>query len=194
MEEHPVYSKVRRAETDPKIHPSRFQVGPYRYGRWEATLPVGTKYEECLRPEFWSQVADMLKPPKNVPGKAWEGSVIEVRTEDHKFYAEFYVRAVKEQALHVAPLGPPVILYNDEKDNNLAKVLKALDEDLKKQTELAISEAEVPKQVSNSDRLLTKWNVGSRCFDVIRQSDQEVVGKGFKIKEDALEWIAENKA
>jgi hypothetical protein len=167
IETHSV-SEKRRQLKEPKIHPTKFMPGPYRSARFEALLPVGAKYEDCLKPEFWSQVAHVLEPPKGTTDRAWEGSIIEVRTEDHKFYAELYVRGVKKQELVVAPLRDPVYFWEEKKPQT--------------------SDSQQP------DRWLTKWNVGTRSFDIIRQSDKEVVSTGFKVKEDAVAWIKENEA
>ena len=37
----------------------------------------------------------------------------------------------------------------------------------------------------------TRWNIGDRGWDIIRKSDNEIVGpaKKFPIKEDAVDWI-----
>jgi hypothetical protein len=36
-----------------------------------------------------------------------------------------------------------------------------------------------------------RWNVGKRAFDVIRNSDREIVASGLKTKEAAVGWITE---
>ena len=45
------------------------------------------------------------QPMTGEPDRA--GAIIELRTEDHAFYARVYVRAVQERGLIVAPLGEP---------------------------------------------------------------------------------------
>lgn len=47
-----------------------------------------------------------------------------------------------------------------------------------------------PKEMAD-EKFDTRWNVGKRGWDIIRQSDKEIVGDGseFKTKEMANEWI-----
>jgi hypothetical protein len=42
---------------------------------------------------------------------------------------------------------------------------------------------------ADTDKLDVKWNVGKRCFSVVRKSDNSVVREGFQIKEDAIAWM-----
>jgi hypothetical protein len=42
---------------------------------------------------------------------------------------------------------------------------------------------------AEADKLDVKWNVGKRCFAVIRRSDNTVIRDGFQIKEDAIAWM-----
>lgn len=48
-----------------------------------------------------------------------------------------------------------------------------------------------PKENTANDKYATRWNVGARGFDVLRESDGEIVGqaKDFPVKEDALDYI-----
>jgi hypothetical protein len=50
------------------------------------TLPVGTPFEDCLRPEFWANVADRLRVCDKVDVFDAKGT----------FYAELLVRAVAQ--------------------------------------------------------------------------------------------------
>jgi hypothetical protein len=91
-----------------KIHPKHMIQTEYAYARISVTLPVGWTFEDTLIPEFWSQVAHIFhaQPVTNEPDKA--GATLEIRTEDHAFYAELYVRAVHERGLTVAVIREPV--------------------------------------------------------------------------------------
>ena len=146
---------------EPKCKPSAFNVAPYKYGRFEVELPAGESFDTILKPDYWSQVAHMLQPPRGTRDKTWEGSIIEVRTEDHQFFAELYVRAVKEKDLKVAVLKEPVYFFEHTKSKK-------------------------------TDRHKTRFNVGAKAWDVVR-NDAEVVAKGFKLKEDAEDWIRETE-
>lgn len=43
--------------------------------------------------------------------------------------------------------------------------------------------------VAENSPLLTKWNVGKRCHEVIRASSKDVVASNFQTKPDAVAWI-----
>ena len=164
MSEAQLQVAASRREQPPKIAQRDFQVVEYAYARFAATLPVGVTLETAMQPEFWSHVCHMLQktPVTNEPDRA--GAIIEVRTADHAFYAELYVRAVQARGLHVELLrevktfGPALV-----KSNGAAKKFEI------------------------------KWNVGKRGYDVIRTSDRELVADGGKLKtkELALAWVDE---
>jgi len=80
----------------------------FAFARMAVVLPVGWTFEETLLPEFWSNVAHMFhpQPVTNTPDLA--GAIFELRTQDHAFYAELYVRAVGEKELIVSVLRDPV--------------------------------------------------------------------------------------
>jgi hypothetical protein len=86
---------------------SAFQSGEFAYARMSATLPAGWDIEDALRPEFWVHVVDQFKknPFTNDPDRV--GAIIELRSEDHAFFAEVYVRAVQERGMVVALIGEP---------------------------------------------------------------------------------------
>lgn len=95
-----------------KCPPSAFQEAEFAYARMSFVLPAGHTYEDILRPEYWSAVSHRLqKRYENERDR--RGAVIEVRSEDHAFYAELYVRAVLDAGLIVAPIRPPVSLMPD---------------------------------------------------------------------------------
>ena len=72
------------------------------------TLPVGWTLEDAFKPECWVQVCHLLQreAATNTPDRA--GAIIRLRTYDHAFYAELYVRAVQERGLLVGVLREPV--------------------------------------------------------------------------------------
>ena len=117
-----------------------------------------------MQPEFWSHVCHMLQkqPVTNEPDRA--GAIIELRTADHAFYAELYVRAVQDHGLVVELLG-----------------------DIKTFGPKAVSGN------GKASKFEIKWNVGKRGYDVIRVSDREIIGDGHKLKtkEMALAWVEE---
>lgn len=81
------------------------------YNRFSVTLPVGWTLDDALVPEAWAQIAGVLDRDKASNRPAQTGSIIEVHTQDHAFYAELYIRAVRAMALDVEviahkPLGP----------------------------------------------------------------------------------------
>lgn len=94
---------------------STFQLAEHAYGRRSCTLPVGWSIEEALKPEFWSEVAHLLEGNKLNGIPPQEGTIIEVRTQDHAFYAELYVRAVRKMALDVDVIQFKQIGPKDEK-------------------------------------------------------------------------------
>lgn len=138
----------------------QIQDGEYAYSRVSVTLPVGVAFEELLKPEAWVQVSHRFAGNPLVGQRDRVGAVIEVRSQDHSFYAELYLRAVRGNLMDVAVLLPPVKF--GPKD---AKV----------------------------DGYEVRWNVGARGYDVIRQSDRQVVqgDTKFPTKELAYKWIEE---
>lgn len=87
-----------------------FAISEYAYARFSAQLPAGVPFEDTLRPEFWVHVAHKLQK-QPVTGEADKaGAIIEIRTVDHAFFAELYVRAVQDRGLVVSVLREPVYL------------------------------------------------------------------------------------
>lgn len=87
---------------------SAFIGAEFAFGRFSAVLPVGDTIADAVKPEYWRDVAVKLSknPFTGDPDKA--GSIIEIRTVDHAFYAELYVRAVQERGLIVHLIREPV--------------------------------------------------------------------------------------
>ena len=140
----------------PKLLEKQFQIDvTFVYPRCSVTLPVGTRFEEVLRPEFWSHVAYRFKADRLTGGQDRTGAVIEIRTEDHAFYGEVYVRAVRDKDIIVGVLREPVYLGMREVQSGAFEV---------------------------------RWNVGRRAFDVVRNSDREVVFSA-KTKDETADWI-----
>ena len=100
--------KAPAKELPPVLKLSDFQYSEFSAARFNVWLPVGCKFEETLRPEFWAQCASKLQKQTvtSEPDKA--GALIEIRTRDHNFYAELYVVAVRQHGLEVKVLREPV--------------------------------------------------------------------------------------
>lgn len=101
-----------------------FKTADYSYSRWSVTLPEGWKYEDTLKPEFWSNVAHLLDKKPQTGQQERRGDIIEIRTVDHEFYAELYVQAVRKQALIVVPLVGPIKLTKDSKATATDKYIR----------------------------------------------------------------------
>lgn len=155
-----------------RVHDSEMgkQDEGYHYARVALTLPVGVAFDDLLRPEAWAQVAYRFHKNPNTNEPDRRGTIITVRTVDHAFYAELYVRGVGERDLTVECIGPAVNL----------------------QTGQPAPKFFGPQGMVEAGRYDVRWNVGKRGFDVIRRSDREVVagGEKFQTREAALQWIA----
>jgi len=80
----------------------------YAYAQFSVTVPVEFELDDMLKPEAWGNVAFMLTQDPLNGRRDLTGAIIELRREDHAFYARLYVRAVRMQALDVALIGEPV--------------------------------------------------------------------------------------
>jgi hypothetical protein len=134
-----------------------FKLVEYASRRWSAALQEGQTLDDTLTPEFWSNVA------RGDNRSILAGDVIEVRSFDHSFFAELYVRKVDPGTCLVA-------------------LLRAVD---------FVDRAAETKTAKHPGALTPRWNVGKKTWDVIR-SDGELVSGGHKLKEDAQAWIAEH--
>lgn len=65
----------------PPILARRVEVAEHQRNLWHATTDFGTALEDTLEPGFWSGVAAKFQP----------GDRIEVRSEDHAYFAEIYI-------------------------------------------------------------------------------------------------------
>ena len=98
-----------QAQPQPRVlSVGRFALLESAYATFSVTLPAGWTIEDALKPEFWALNCHKLSSNQftNTPDLA--GAKIEVRTEDHAFYAELYVRVVQERGLDVSILREPV--------------------------------------------------------------------------------------
>jgi len=77
----------------------RWQLGEFLNARHAVCLPAATPFDNVLRPEFWANIV-RLKPD----------DIIEVRTEDRKFYAELIVLARGRNWATVAVIREPIEL------------------------------------------------------------------------------------
>lgn len=106
-------------KTPPSLHASKFHIDGHQYIRFSATLPVGVTIEDALQPEYWVHICHILQKEPVAGDRDKAGSIIEVRTEDHAFYAELYVRAVQERGLivelvrDVVSFGPKEVLKEE---------------------------------------------------------------------------------
>lgn len=151
--------KLQARERDTKILQKDFLQASFAYNRWSVTLPFGISFKETLVPEFWANVAHLLAPNKTTGQPARVGDVIEVRTIDGSMYGELYVRAVRTESLIVSVIKEPVY-FNVDKMNPTAP-----------------------------NSMKVRFNVGKRKYEVTRKSDGVVVGDGFDLKENAVDFI-----
>jgi len=77
------------------IRPSNFMPSEFAYGRYSAKLPLGHTVEDALKPEYWVHMAGELSADPLSGRMDMSGSIIELRSENHDFYAVLYVRAVQ---------------------------------------------------------------------------------------------------
>jgi hypothetical protein len=143
----------------------------YHYARVALTLPVGVAFDDLLKPEAWAQVAHRFHKNPNTNEPDRRGTIITVRTVDHAFYAEMYVRAVGERDLEVECIGPAV----DSKTGQPRPQFFG------------------PPAAMEGGRYEVRWNVGKRGFDVIRRKDREIIAgaEKFQTREKAMQWVAE---
>lgn len=108
-------AQTRREEELKRVKPTSLQMSEHAFARYSVVLPVGWTLEEVLTPEVWAHVAHKFEKTKltNEPDRS--GAIIEIRTEDHAFYAELYVRAVRKMALDVDVIQFKAIGPKDEK-------------------------------------------------------------------------------
>lgn len=135
-----------------------FKLIEFAHRRWSADLQEGQTLEDTLQPEFWADVA------RGDNRGMIAGDIVEVRSFDHSFFAELYVRKAEQASATVA-------------------LIRAAD--------FVDRKAEAKADKAN-DVLLPRWNVGSKRWDVIRSSDKQIISSAHALKEDAQAWIADH--
>ena len=86
---------------------SRFKEEEYAFSTMSYVMKEHEKFEDCLKPAYWAQVAHIMQPDPMNHRAGREGAIITIRREDHAFYAELYVRAARDQALTVDVVNGP---------------------------------------------------------------------------------------
>ena len=79
---------------DVKLQYGGMNTADHYQTRWGALLKAGHGMEDVTRPAYWSILAPRLT----------KGDIIDVRTEDGRFYAEIYVTGVKTTGITVQVL------------------------------------------------------------------------------------------
>lgn len=82
----------------------------YAYAEVDVRLPVGHTLEDALRPEYWVHHASKLKARAFTAEPDRAGAKIRLRTDDHAWYCECYVRAVDDGGLRLQVILGPVRL------------------------------------------------------------------------------------
>jgi hypothetical protein len=158
----------------PTLKISELEEAEYAFAHMSARVPAGVDFAEVIKPGFWMNVVSTFKKNQmaNSPDKA--GATIAVRTEDHAYYALLYVRAVLEGGLIVQCIGP-----------SYDKSGKPCPIDLQTGAPWGGEKPQV------SEYFEMKWNKGKNGFDIVRKSDNQVIGDGaaFKTRESAMEFI-----
>lgn len=49
-----------------------------------------------------------------------------------------------------------------------------------------------PVEAADDKKLVAKWNIGSKSYEVVRATDKAVIKSGFGVKEQAVAWIDEH--
>lgn len=167
--------KIHRQDKPWTIKPSEFKPSEYAYADFSATIPSDCPFEEVLKSGFWSNVLHLVRSntTTNEPDKT--GATIQIRTQDHSYYALLYIRATMANGVIVKCIGPTINFETGE----LCPV------DL--QTGLPWE----GRPEVRTDAFDIRWNVGKKGFDVVRRADQQVVadGKNLPVREMAEEWI-----
>lgn len=104
-------SKVEAPHVLPNVN-NRFSIteSGYTYAEIDVTQPIGHSVEDALRPEYWVHHAGKLKARAFTGEADRAGAIIRLRTDDHAYFAQLYVRAVQDRGLVVQLMGEPVVL------------------------------------------------------------------------------------
>jgi hypothetical protein len=131
------------------LQADRWQLGEFLNARHAVTLPAGVPFENIKRPEFWANIV-RIKPD----------DIIEVRTDDRRFYAELIVLARGRNWATVAVIREPVEL---------------------KAASLPPSETSAYK---------TEYSGSHAQWRVLRLSDNAVVKEKLPTEQAAMQWVA----
>jgi hypothetical protein len=162
------------------MRPGWIQETSYAFIDMSAQIPPTIKFSEVLKPGFWANVVHNFQRD-SIAGREKSGAVVRIRTTDHSYYADLYVRAVLSNGLIVQCMGPSIDENGKPCPINLQTGLPWKDED-----------AEDARETLSDEDLFLRWNVGKSGFDIIRRSDGIVIGDGsqFKTREAAQEFIS----
>ena len=109
----PVAQTLREAQPR-KFPPSGLQVIGQDYDVLTITAPAEWSFEDVMKPVAWSNVCGLVAKDALNTRRDKIGSLIEVRTADHAFYAVLYIGAIvldhlgKPCGLSVQCIGPSV--------------------------------------------------------------------------------------
>ena len=170
-------SKLERKSAQRAMLQTKFHMAQHADAQFSITLPADWDYEDTLNPEFWVNIQPMLKYEKGRQEQDFRKSRIHVHREDASFYAVLYIRAIVDGGLVVQCIGP-----------SFTRNGKPCPIDL----ETGLPWAGNKEQEKDSPYAI-KWNFGRKGYDVIRNSDREIVADGSKIKtrEQAQAWVEE---
>lgn len=135
----------------PKVAPlaaDRWQLGEFLNARHAVCLVAGTPFENVLQPEFWANIV-RLRPD----------DIIEVRTEDRKFYAELIVLARGRNWATVAVIREPI----------------------------ALKSAALPPSMTSAYTI--EYGGSHVQWRVLRHSDRSVVRDKFPTEDAAVLWV-----
>lgn len=137
-----------------KILKNRLTESEFSRVVWTAVPEANTTLADMVKPEYWAHVAKFLKP----------GARIEIQPEDNSWFAELYVRAVKDQAAVV-------------------HVLRAV----------TFDEAPAQGEAQSGPAYFAKF-CGAAKWRVYRAVDNAVMAEKLDTREQADQWIADNAA
>lgn len=156
---------------------SALKISEYGRARFVATLPSGWAFDEVYKPGFWTYVLKMLaKNPTSGQNESRTGSCIEVVTEDHRFYAELYIRAVLGKGVIVQCVGPQI----DRKNGKACPI------------DLQTGQPWMGETAIKSDKYEVRFNKLKEGFDVVDLDDGQVIrgADSFPIREMAEAWVS----
>ena len=139
------------ARRDVKLRSGGLQTADHATTRWSATLPPEHVYKDLFSGAYWSIVARRISID----------DIIEVRTEDQRFYAEMYVL-----------------------DANQTQVI------VKEMSYFDLQEDAEALAINRDPEYTYAWKGPAWRHCVIRISDGEVMAKNLGSKAEAYRWIA----